>query len=576
MNEIMKAGKQKSLNVWFVVSIVLFIKSLMVLFSLSSNLPIILTYSGYALVPVLFIASFAFIFSPRGGVIYLFCLDLFISVLLMVDIVYARAFGHLISLYMIFAKNVMGDLSASTISLIRWTDFLMFIDLPILFLVAVKSKFEERKKGRLYLFYLTAILSAVLIYFQFVHLGDSKMLGNYKFHPFLMSPVGNHMFDLYRFIYEKKHVLTQDEKEVVDTWLEDNKKYQEPGDGYTGFEGLIKGKNIIVIQFESLENMIVGKSYHGQEITPNINRLLGSSIYFSHIIEQVRDGNSSDAELLYNASIYPLNRGSAFLRFGENSYVTLPNLLHERGYVSIAIHGDDRKFWNRDRAFSALGFDNYIAEEQFDDKSRIGMGISDQSLFNQSLKKIKKMHRPFNVFIITLTSHMPFTLDKQNQYLDLPKGNIESSYLQSIHYTDKAFGEFYDQLNAEGLLENAVLIIYGDHEGIHKYYETTLPANNYKVPFIIHIPGMKGFEIDKIGGQIDMMPTVAYLLGIEKEKYASAVMGRNLFGKNSGSAILPTGETISGTDNADHLQKAFEVADLCIRGNYFTLPDKSM
>ncbi len=576
MPEITKTEKQKSLIVWFAVLSVLYIKSTLVLCSLYSTHQAILACSVYALIPILFLTSFTFMFSPKKGVIYLFCLDFLISVLFMADIVYARAFGHLISFFMLFAKNVTGDLGASTISLIRWTDFLLFLDLPLLFVVAVKSNYQGREKKRICLFWFTAVLSAALMYFQFGQLGNAKLLGNYKFQPLLMSPLGNHMFDFYRFIYERGHALTPAEKEGIRTWLADNRKYQEPGQDYTGLEGLIKGKNIIVIQFESLENIMIGQSYHGQEITPKINRLLGSSIYFSHIIEQVRDGNSSDAELLYNASVYPLHRGSAFLRFGESSYVTLPKLLHARGYVSMAIHGDDRKFWNRDRAFPALGFDNYIAEEQFEDKSKIGMGISDQSLFKQALKEIKKLPTPFNVFIITLTSHMPFTLDKQNQDLTLPQDNMESSYLQSIHYTDKALGEFYDRLQAEGLLENTVLIIYGDHEGIHKYYKTTLPDNNYEIPFIIHIPGMRGFEAAKIGGQIDMMPTVAYLLGVEKEKYASAVMGRNLFGQNSGSAILPTGEVISGTDDAEHLQKAFEVADLCIRGNYFAAPDNSM
>lgn len=316
---------------------------------------------------------------------------------------------------------------------------------------------------------------------------------------------------------------------------------------------------------------MIGKSYYGQEITPNINKLLNNSIYFSNIVEQVRDGNSSDAELLYNASVLPLKGGSAFLRFGENKYITLPKLLHNKGYVSIAIHGDDKEFWNRDYVFPAFGFDEYIDEQKFDDKSLAGMGISDKSLFNQTIKEIKKLKEPYNIFVITLTSHMPFILDKEDQFLNLPDNDISSQYLQSIHYTDKVFGEFYDQLDSEGLLDNSVLILYGDHEGIHKYYKTTLPVNNYEIPFIIHVPGMEGFEIDKAGGQVDMMPTLAYLMGIEKEKYTSGVMGRNLFGNYSGSGIFPTGEVLKGTDDIDHLEDAIDIADKYIRGNYLKI-----
>lgn len=569
MSKIEKKEKQlKVSKLWVVVLIIIFIKSIVVLFSLYSITPVILIFSFIIPIPILFFISFSFIFSPKVEMVYLFCLDFFISVLFIVDIIYARAYNHLISFYMIFANSIMDDIGASIISLLKWTDFLMFIDLPILLILALNADNDKIKK-KMNMFFLTIFLSLAVICFQFIHLEKNKMLGNYELRPIFMSPIGYHMFDLYRFAYEKGYTFDKEEIDDIDSWLEYNTKYQEPDRDYADLECMIKGKNIIIIQFESLESIMVDKSYYGQEITPNINELLDSSIYFSNIIEQVRDGNSSDAELLFNTSIFPLKNGSAFLRFSKNIYFALPKLLHEQGYVSIAIHGDNKEFWNRDQVFSAFGFDKYIDEDQFDDKSSVGMGISDQSLFNQSIKEIKNLQEPYSIFIITLTSHMPFALDKEIQYLDLPNEEVSNDYLQSIHYTDKVFGEFYDQLKVERLLDNSVLILYGDHEGVHKYYETTLPDNNYRIPFIIHVPGMKGFKVDKIGGQIDMMPTVAYLLGIENEKYASVVMGRNLFGKYSGSGILSTGEIIGETDDITHLKNAFEIADMYIKGNYY-------
>lgn len=560
----------KMFLMWIPVLIILFIKSNAVLFSLFSVNTSILKYSVYTIMPILFLISFSFIFSQKGQLFYLFGLDLFISLIFIADMVYARAYGHLISVYMMVAKDVMEDLNASAISLMKWTDFLMLIDLPLLFILAVKSKQKDRVKKRIYLFCVTVLLSIVIICFQFVQLEDSKKLANYKMYPILMSPIGNHMFDLYRFMYEKADILDTEDIIAVDAWLKKNTKYQEPKEDYAHLKGLLKGKNVIVIHFESLENVVVGQSYCSQEITPNINRLLNSSIYFSNIFEQVRDGNSSDAELMFNTSMYPISSGSAFLRFGENTYVTLPKLLHEKGYTSVAIHGDNKEFWNRDQVFPFLGFDGFIDEKQFKDKSSIGMGISDESLFLQSILEIKKLEEPYNLFIITLTSHVPFDLNEENRYLDLPNDDETSSYLQSIHYTDKVFGDFYDKLEAEGLLGNLALIIYGDHEGIHKYYETTtLPNNNYEIPFIIHIPGMEGFAMDKIGGQVDMMPTVAYLLGIDTEKYSSTIMGRNLFGSAPGTVILPTGKILGETGEEDHLTEAQSIADMIIRGNYF-------
>ena len=49
----------------------------------------------------------------------------------------------------------------------------------------------------------------------------------------------------------------------------------------------------------------------------------------------------------------------------------------------------------------------------------------------------------------------------KRQYLNNTKlGN----YIRSVHYADEAIGEFINKLDSEGLLDNTVLVIYGDHD----------------------------------------------------------------------------------------------------------------
>ncbi|MDP4110085.1 MAG: LTA synthase family protein, partial [Bacillota bacterium] len=314
---------------------------------------------------------------------------------------------------------------------------------------------------------------------------------------------------------------------------------------------------------------VVNRSFYGKEITPNINKILKNSIYFSHIHEQVKDGNSSDCELMVNASVYPLSAGSAFLRFGGNKYVTLPSLLKEEGYKTLAIHGDDKVFWNRSRVYPMLGYDRFIDEKMFEDKSSCGMGVLDSSLFSQTIKEIKRTEEPYFMSLITITSHMPFNLDKDLRMLNLPDNGVTNGYLECIRYVDEAIGQFYERLNSEGLLKDTVIVIYGDHEGIHKYYSTTLPNNSKEIPFAVIIPGFKGFVVDKTGGQIDMMPTLAYLLGIDENKYETAVMGRNLFSSAPGTAVLSDGAILGEADDTEHLKEAQKVSDIIIKGDYF-------
>lgn len=393
---------------------------------------------------------------------------------------------------------------------------------------------------------------------------------NTDLEPIILSPVGYHVSDLMKLIHEKNDKLTLDNINNIDQWLDQNANYQNPDKKYSDLQGLIKGKNLIVIQFESLETIVINNSFYGQEVTPNINKLLENSIYFPNIYEQVRDGNSSDAELMFNTAIYPSTSGSTFLRFGDNTYNSLPLILNKRNYISVAVHGDNKEFWNRDNVFPKLGFEQYIAEDRFEDKTKAGMGILDSSLFSQSEMEMKKLNQPFYCFVITLTSHMPFDDAEKVGGLPLPDDDIKYKYIQTINYTDRCIGQFINELNNSGLLSNSVVIIYGDHEGIHKYYkEDTTTDNNGRIPFIIYIPGMQGITLNTIGGQVDMMPTLAYLMGIPQAEYDKTTMGINLFSQYSGAAILPDGKLMGASQDEEHLRATQDIANLIITGNYF-------
>jgi len=482
---------------------------------------------------------------------------------------------------MIFAKGVTEDLGPSILSLIQWRDFLFLLDLPFLYFLFFRSYHftEDSKvfKVRFVQSLFLVALSVSLICYQFINQVEHTSLCNPAIRPLTMSPLGTHMFDIYRFVYEKTDRLDTDDIEQIEMWLGDNQKYHIGDKEYEPLHGILAGKNLIVIQFESLENVLIDSWFNGYEVTPNINRLLKNSLYFNNVYEQTRDGNSSDAELLFNTSLYPLGSGSAFLRFGDNEFPgSLPRQLQEIGYTSIAIHGDNKEFWNRDRTFSSFGFDKYISEDDFGNQTKVGMGILDEYLFAESYREIEKLNTPYYFFIITVTSHMPFNAADMVDDTVAPEDDLTEKYLKCIKYTDREFGRFYNQLKDSGTLDDSVLIIYGDHEGVHKYYPTTLPDNQRRIPFIVHVPDMQGKVIDTVGGQVDMMPTLAYLLGIDKTEYSRLVMGRNLFSDSPGAAILSDGSVVGNKEDGSHLVQALETSDLIIRGDYFAMEHSSL
>ncbi|MEL4106620.1 LTA synthase family protein [Oscillospiraceae bacterium WX1] len=566
---------KRYLSAWLVVFAIVIIKSYFVLVTIYHLSPATLQtlrFDFYVLAPAIFLLSFSLLLKKKAQYIYLLIADVLVSALFFADLLYCRAYGHLLTIYMILSTaNVIGGLDQSAVFLLKATDFLLFLDLPLVAILLIKKMKSPPVKERPVLlkaavFLIAAASSLVAMGMQFNRFQEAFYSCNVDEYPRYMSPLGDFMYNIYNYGVEKAYKLDDEDRSFIDNWFEDNQKYMAADPQYENMRGILKGKNIIVIQVESLENFVIDASFEGQEITPNLNALLDNSLYFSNIHEQTRDGNSSDAELLFNASLYPVKIGSAFVRYGTNPYQSLEKLVKKEGYTAVAIHGDVKTFWNRDVAYPNLGFDDYIGEDDFDNKESTGLGILDASLFTQSVKEIEGLKNPYLLFAITITSHVPFTIEAQDQTLTFKENNDDTKYLQSIHYTDRCIGDFIKELKAKGLLENTAVVIYGDHEGVHKYCASNLPDNQKQIPYIIYMPELEGAKIDKIGGQVDMLPTLAFLLGLDENDYSKNFMGRNLFGGYDGTVILSDGTILGNPDDAQHLKDAQEVADKLILG----------
>ncbi|MCM3573758.1 LTA synthase family protein [Mesobacillus subterraneus] len=374
--------------------------------------------------------------------------------------------------------------------------------------------------------------------------------------------LGHHILDSYSYLREKeKLVLTDEEKNKIHNWFGKKQSAIEitsQNSLNNNLEGFGRDKNLILIQVESLQNFVINQSINGQEITPNLNKLLDHAIYLPNIYPQTIDGNSSDAEFLTQTSLFPVSKGSVFFRYPHNTYNSLGKMMKNEGYNNIAFHADEGSFWNRAEMYPSIGFDEFKTISDFKLDEVIGMGLSDGSMFRQSIDMLKEVKNPFYAFYITLTNHIPFQLPEKYRILKLDKSLNESTmggYIQSVSYTDKVIGEFINDLNKNGLLENSLIVIYGDHGGIRdrevvEQYFTKKPIGDEQwlrdyvpIPLIIYNPNLQSDFNDKIGGQIDLMPTIKYLMGVNGPK-ADYGFGRNLLYGDDGHAILPKGKYV--------------------------------
>lgn len=540
---------------------------------------------------VTLIASFVYLFKGKGRMWAAIVIDILVTILFIADIWYYRVNGTFLSIRHIIEPGIFNPIGKSLFNF-KPIDLLFLVDFVILFLVykftGLKNvKYKSSLKTRLIAFISVFGISAIVIGFGHYYLDiakkSDKVLFRIAWAPFQtfsdISPLGYHGYDIYYYT-NKEMTLTDAQKNEIKTWFDENKE-DLPDNKY---KGMFEGKNLIAIQVESLENFVIGQKVYGQEITPNINKLLKNSLYFDNIKEQNNSGISSDCDLMVNTSMLPVRDGSTFFGYPWTEYNTLQDLLNSKGYNTISTHPEVPGNWNWAEAHKSFKADKIWDASQFNQSEVIGLGMSDESYLKQIGDKLKKEKQPFYTFLVTLTSHGPFEVPEDKQYLNLPEDlneNMLGAYFQSVRYTDEAIGKFINQLKEEGLLENTVIMLYGDHCGVHKFYEDDIKDsplegdwwkdNEKEIPFMIYNPSIKGETISKEGGQIDFLPTIAYLLGFNRDAFDSTAMGRVLVNTNRNAIILNNGEIVGTPTPREkaHLEKSFNIADMVIQGNYF-------
>ncbi|MDR1245860.1 MAG: LTA synthase family protein [Clostridiales Family XIII bacterium] len=334
--------------------------------------------------------------------------------------------------------------------------------------------------------------------------------------------------------------------------------------------GAARDKNIIIVQLESFQNMAVGAYYNGEEITPRINAWMREDgmLYFDRFYQQVASGNTSDAEFAVKNSNIGTVESYTNQIYDENYFRGLPRLLSEAGYRTMVMHGYDRSFWNRENMYETEGIDRFYSDADYVNDRIEGIGggnisgISDEAFYRQSVDILEEERKTglFFSMIISLSSHHPFNLpDELREIGILPEdqGSTFGNYVNSVRYADRCFGGFIDQLKENGLYDDSLLIVYGDHQGLIKsdeYAARWLGRYDYdimmNIPLLIHIPGSKASArvLSAAGGQIDILPTAAWLLGFET--LDTLYLGQNLLKASEGfvpeKAHLLKGSFIKG------------------------------
>lgn len=564
------------------------------------------------LVVVLLFGAFGYLIKPKHQFKYFFGLSVFYTFLCVLNHIYYTFYMSFVSVSLLGTLSMLGEVSDSVthkLELIYFIYLLAPITLIVVNRILSKRKYHlkvgryERGKRMFIRTSITGLCVVFLIMLTLTNQEGSRLVKQWN-RDFIVQRFGLYFYtanDLIQSIQPSiSPMFGYDSAAKTFRDFYATKDYTRDKNEYTN---IFKGKNVIFIHGESIQNYLIDLEVNGIEITPNLNKIAHEGLYFSSFYPQISIGTSSDTEFTLSTGLLPSSSGTVFVNYANRNYESIQKKFKSLGYYTFSMHANQATYWNRETMYKSLGYDKFYAKDTFEvplnkeDENFIGLGLSDKSFFKQImpiLEEIKLSDKPFMGTVITLSNHSPFAdVDKYGNLdfsitFEKETGEYDSSgtpiretvtvpylentemgnYLKSAHYADEALGEFFEALKASGMFEDTVIVFYGDHESklgkknlslLYNYDPNTeeikseddptfVSFDNYKYDLIKNTPliiwnGTDDLkrEVTDVMGMWDVMPTIANMFGFDY-KYA---LGNDIFSKNEKIVVFPNGDVLT-------------------------------
>lgn len=557
---------------------------------------------------ILLFGSFVYLFKPRRRFNYLLILSVIFTAVCVVNSMYYTYYMSFASFSLIAVSLTVVDVGDAVVqNVLEYKDFI-FLWQPIILIIihsllkkdeyySIVAKRENKKKR-----FLGTLVTGICVYalfFMTVTALEYSRLAKQWNREFLVTKFGVYTYqmnDLFKSLDAKFNTLFgyDNAAKVFRDYYNEKQKEEVKTNDYTN---IFKDKNVIIIHGESIQRNAMEQSFNGNEVTPNLNKMAKEGIYFNNFYSQVSSGTSSDAEFTLSTSLLPVTNGAVAVSYWNREFESIQKLLKEQGYNTLSFHGNNGDFWNRNNFHKSLGYNTFYSKNSYKvtEENTIGLGISDKAFFKQSTKLLKKEYEKNGKFMATmimLSNHTPFSeVDKYGEFdVDIKEevtkenengekvtetishpymeGTTLGNYFKSVHYADSALGEFLEELDEAGLLENTVVVLYGDHDArlpkkdykrLYNYDTETddikdfesedyVDIDYYKyeleraVPFVIWTKDKKYEKtVSTVMGMYDVMPTLGNMLGYTP-KYN---VGKDVMNLDDNLVVFPNGNWIT-------------------------------
>ncbi len=322
---------------------------------------------------------------------------------------------------------------------------------------------------------------------------------------------------------------------------------------YTGY---FKDKNLIFILAEGFNSIAVDEN-----LTPTLYKLVNSGFVFNNFYTPVFLSTTGGEFQATTGLIPTQNILNLWKKNKPKISYALGNSFRKIGYTANAYHDWTYTYYSRHDTMKTLGFDSYMGIgnglEKLMDSKWIPRDVDMMNVTTDFYTSEDK----FVTYYVTVSGHAPYNYGSGNSTAtrykaeteNLPYSTPVKAYLATQMELDRALETLINKLNEKGILDDTVIALVGDRYPYTLSIDQVNEVSDYtrdevvevnRSNFILWNSEMdEPVKVDKVGSQIDVLPTLLNLFGIEYD--SRLMMGQDILSDNPGVAIFSNRSWVS-------------------------------
>lgn len=318
------------------------------------------------------------------------------------------------------------------------------------------------------------------------------------------------------------------------------------------YTGLFEDKNLIVIMMESVNDIFINPEYY-----PNFYKLLSEGWYWENNYSPRNSCATMNNEFSGVTSIYSIYNTCTASKYKNNNYYeSIFNIFKESNYTTFSAHNYTEAYYPRKTIHTNMGSEEYFGVEKLgiDYSSEYINWANDDDFMAEVLNIIDaktKENDKFMTWLTTVSSHQPYSVDsiQGNKYYSLTENTNYPKdirrYMSKLKILDDGLGILIEGLKTRGILEDTVIVLYGDHypygistNNLNKVlnYDTSEYYNAERVPFVIYNTELNSKIFSEYTSYINILPTIANLFNLNYDP--RLYLGTDLLSEDYESQVI--------------------------------------